>query len=93
MADDEAAGIDFFESRVRPVLVKHCYECHSAESTFDEGPDLVLCYKYLMVLEGHPEYEHSIDPADVLSGSQREYIRTQWKLFKAWWQEWPGASE
>lgn len=20
----------FFENRVRPVLVKHCYECHSA---------------------------------------------------------------
>jgi 4-hydroxy-tetrahydrodipicolinate synthase len=61
-------------------------------STFDEGPDLVLCYKYLMVLEGHAEYEHSIDPADVLSRSQREYIRAQWSLFKAWWQEWPGAN-
>ena len=25
-------------------------------STFDEGPDLVLHYKYLLVLEGNPEY-------------------------------------
>lgn len=26
---DDAAAIDFFESRIRPVLVEHCYECHS----------------------------------------------------------------
>jgi cytochrome c553 len=24
--------IDFFESKIRPVLVTHCYECHSTES-------------------------------------------------------------
>ena len=29
-ADD--AGIDFYERRVRPMLVKHCYECHSADA-------------------------------------------------------------
>ncbi|HWB11483.1 MAG TPA: PSD1 and planctomycete cytochrome C domain-containing protein [Pirellulales bacterium] len=28
---DEMAG-DFFEKKIRPVLVEHCYECHSAES-------------------------------------------------------------
>lgn len=37
LAADETAGLDFFESNVRPVLVKHCYECHSAESGTDEG--------------------------------------------------------
>src|SRR5688572_9630336 len=25
-------GIDFFEKRIRPVLVEHCYDCHSAQS-------------------------------------------------------------
>jgi len=25
-------GIDFFEKEVRPVLVEHCYECHSADA-------------------------------------------------------------
>ena len=25
-------GIDFFEKKIRPVLIKHCYECHSAGS-------------------------------------------------------------
>jgi cytochrome c553 len=29
----EPAGVAFFESRIRPVLVMHCYECHSAEKT------------------------------------------------------------
>lgn len=29
-ADD--AGIAFFESAIRPVLVQHCYECHSADA-------------------------------------------------------------
>ncbi len=29
---NEAAGRAFFENRIRPVLVEHCYECHSASS-------------------------------------------------------------
>lgn len=28
---------DFFERRIRPVLVEHCYECHSAQSQQLEG--------------------------------------------------------
>ena len=58
-------------------------------SMFDEGPDLVLYYKYLMVLEGHPEYEHHFNTADALSPGQREFARKQWMLFKAWWNHWP----
>ena len=27
-----AKGVEFFESKIRPVLSKHCYECHSAQS-------------------------------------------------------------
>ena len=27
------ADDSFFESKVRPLLVKHCYECHSGEKT------------------------------------------------------------
>ena len=61
-------------------------------STFDEGPDLVLYYKYLMVLEGNPEYEHQMNTSDALSDSQREFLHAQWTLFRAWWKDWPGAS-
>lgn len=38
---DSAAGIAFFESKIRPILVRHCYECHSAKSGAAEG-DLQL---------------------------------------------------
>jgi hypothetical protein len=31
-------GIEFFEKHIRPVLVKHCYKCHSAEAkTLEAG--------------------------------------------------------
>ncbi len=40
-ADD---GIEFFEKKIRPVLVKHCYECHSAASDEAKG-ELVLDYR------------------------------------------------
>ncbi len=59
-------------------------------STFDEGPDLVLYYKYLMVLEGNPVYEHHINATDRLSDSQREFLRSQWQIFRSWWNRWPG---
>lgn len=29
-AAEPADSLEFFENRIRPVLVKHCYECHSA---------------------------------------------------------------
>ncbi len=31
------ASVDFFESRIRPVLVRECYECHSVKSGEAEG--------------------------------------------------------
>ncbi|MDG2391498.1 MAG: PSD1 and planctomycete cytochrome C domain-containing protein [Planctomycetaceae bacterium] len=31
-AESPATDVTFFENRIRPVLVKHCYECHSADS-------------------------------------------------------------
>ena len=29
--------VEFFESKIRPVLVEHCYECHSAKSSELKG--------------------------------------------------------
>lgn len=31
-AEIDKEKLDFFESKVRPVLIQHCYECHSKES-------------------------------------------------------------
>ncbi|MBI1311061.1 dihydrodipicolinate synthase family protein [bacterium] len=61
-------------------------------SKYDEGPDLVLYYKHLMVLEGNPEYEHHFNRTDALSPSQRGFIEAQWGQFKDWWNNWPGAN-
>lgn len=33
----DAAGIAFFEKRIRPVLVEHCYACHSADKQKKQG--------------------------------------------------------
>jgi 1-pyrroline-4-hydroxy-2-carboxylate deaminase len=48
----------------------------------------VLYYKYLMVLEGNPEYERHFVGTDALSPSQRHYAEQQLKLFKAWYADW-----
>ncbi|MFM2197955.1 MAG: hypothetical protein RLZZ505_1387 [Verrucomicrobiota bacterium] len=61
-------------------------------STFDEGPDLVLYYKELMVLEGHDAYRHQIYGSDKLSPSQKQFLHTQWKLFRDWWAGWEGRA-
>ncbi|MCA9261564.1 MAG: dihydrodipicolinate synthase family protein, partial [Planctomycetales bacterium] len=62
-------------------------------STFDEGPDLVLYYKQLMVLEGHAAYERQIYATDALSPSQKAHLHSQWSLFRGWWDAWPGKCD
>jgi dihydrodipicolinate synthase/N-acetylneuraminate lyase len=62
-------------------------------STFDEGTDLVLFYKFMMVLAGNPEYEHHLNPGDKLSASQRHFAQSQFKLFKDWYAGWTKAKK
>ncbi|MDR3636886.1 MAG: PSD1 and planctomycete cytochrome C domain-containing protein [Isosphaeraceae bacterium] len=38
---DDREGVTFFEQKIRPVLVEHCYRCHSAEASKVKG-DLKL---------------------------------------------------
>ena len=38
LSDDES---EFFETKIRPVLVEHCYSCHSADSKIVRGGLLV----------------------------------------------------
>lgn len=59
-------------------------------SRFDEGPDLVLYYKYLLVLLGEPEYEWHFNASDQLSFSQKHFAEAQLKLFQRWWSQWSG---
>ncbi|MFM7594283.1 MAG: c-type cytochrome domain-containing protein, partial [Isosphaeraceae bacterium] len=32
-----AAGVEFFETKIRPVLVEHCYKCHSDQIKTPKG--------------------------------------------------------
>ena len=60
-------------------------------SSFDEGPDLVLFYKYLLVLNGEEQYRVHFNESDALSPSQQAFVEDQYRLFKDWWANWPGA--
>ncbi|WP_306145741.1 dihydrodipicolinate synthase family protein [Roseibium sp. MMSF_3412] len=57
-------------------------------SSFDEGPDLVLYYKHLMVLNGEDAYRLHFNETDALSDAQRNYAEAQYALFKAWYADW-----
>ncbi|MEL0099660.1 MAG: dihydrodipicolinate synthase family protein, partial [Opitutae bacterium] len=61
-------------------------------SKLDEGPDLVLYYKELMVLEGFEAYKYQIHSSDQLSPIQKEFLHQEWKSFKDWWNVWPGTN-
>lgn len=61
-AEPTAAGIRFFETKIRPALVKHCYECHSADS--DEiGGGLLVDTSEAIRTGG--ESGHAVVPGDV----------------------------
>jgi uncharacterized membrane protein len=36
-AQNEAARVEFFEKKVRPILVNNCYTCHSANTNARGG--------------------------------------------------------
>ncbi|AVG16853.1 dihydrodipicolinate synthase family protein [Chromobacterium vaccinii] len=57
-------------------------------SSFDEGCDLVLYYKHLMVLNGDQEYALHFNETDALSAAQRRYAETQYTLFREWYRHW-----
>ncbi len=73
-------------------LAEELNEALTVLSTYDEGPDLVLYYKRLMVLAGNPEYEHHFNSSDALSISQNAFLEQQWNQFQSWWNGWAGKS-
>lgn len=61
-------------------------------SSYDEGPDLVLYYKYMLVLKGEEQYRIHFNETDALSDSQRGYVERQYKLFTEWYAQWSKQS-
>lgn len=73
-------------------LARELNEALTVLSTFDEGPDLVLYYKYLLVLSGESEYKYHFNESDDLSPSQRGFVESQYRQFQAWWSNWEGRN-
>jgi 4-hydroxy-tetrahydrodipicolinate synthase len=57
-------------------------------STFDEGPDLVLYYKFLLELLGDDAYRMHFNATDELSPSQRAFAKLQLAQFQSWYANW-----
>lgn len=83
LAKKAAAGSA--EARTRALELE---EAFGVLASFDEGTDLVLYYKYLLVLNGEEEYRHHFVATDALSEAQRRYCEAQYTLFKTWFADW-----
>ena len=73
------------EARVRAQELE---EAFSVLASFDEGPELVLFFKYLLVLNGEEEYRLHFNETDELNAAQRHYCEDQYALFKDWFADW-----
>ncbi|WP_338720832.1 dihydrodipicolinate synthase family protein [Devosia sp. XK-2] len=86
-----AAAAGDLEARQR---ARELGEALEVLSSWDEGPDLVLYYKYMLELQGEAAYKLHFNATDELSPSQRAWAKAQYEQFKAWYAQWntlPGA--
>lgn len=81
----EKAAEGHADARLR---ARELEEALAVLSSFDEGPDLVLYYKHLMVLNGEDEYRLHFNETDALSDAQRNYAEAQYELFRTWYADW-----
>lgn len=63
-------------------------EAMAVLSSFDEGVDLVLYYKHLMVLSGDENYLYHFNESDRLTEAQRNFAEKQFDLFNHWFESW-----
>ncbi len=73
------------EARLRAMELT---EAMDVLSSFDEGPDLVLYYKHMMVLNGDEEYRLHFNETDALTDAQRNYCEYHYDLFRKWFADW-----
>ncbi len=91
VALSKAAARGDLDARIRAQELGEALE---VLSSWDEGADLVLYYKHMMVLQGDSEYAVHFNPTDALTDSQRVWAETQFTQFRTWYAEWsklPGA--
>jgi len=61
-------------------------------SAWDAGPDLVLFFKYLLVLNGEQEYALHFNETDALTPAQAGYAEQALKRFRTWYGAWKDAA-
>lgn len=91
VALSKAAATGDVEARQRALELG---EALAVLSSWDEGTDLVLYYKYMLELQGEPAYALHFNATDELSPSQRAWAQKQYEQFKTWYGAWsalPGA--
>lgn len=81
----KAAARGDADARVR---ARELEEALTVLSSFDEGPDLVLYFKHMLVLKGEAEYALHFNETDELTASQRGYVEAQFALFNDWYAAW-----
>ncbi len=74
-------------------LARELDEAFQVLSSFDEGPDLVLYYKYLLVLNGDEDHRLHFNEDDALSAAQKGYVEAQYRLFTDWYAAWSKRDE
>ena len=57
----------------------------------DAGPDLVLFFKHMLVLQGNDAFRLHFNESDALSPSQQGFVEKQFALFNAWYADWSAA--
>ena len=80
-----AAAAGDVEAREKALELESAFQ---VLSSFDEGPDLVLYFKYILLLQGEQEYALNFIETDELSPSQRGYAEAQFTLFTTWYSKW-----
>ena len=78
-----AAGDPEADPRARELA-----EAFQVLAKFDQGVDLVLYFKHLMVLKGHEEYRLNLNESDALSPSQAHVREAQFRRFNACFEAW-----
>lgn len=81
----KAAATGDVEARTR---TRELGEALEVLSSWDEGTDLVLYYKHLMVIQGDAEYSLHFNVNDALTHNQQAWAELQFTQFRAWYAEW-----
>lgn len=85
VALSKAAAAGDVEARLR---ARELGEALEVLSSWDEGTDLVLYYKYMLELQGEAAYKLHFNATDELSPSQRAWAKAQFEQFNAWYAGW-----